>query len=286
MTYRARKIAKLLKVITNEEPTVAISDEENSSRQIQEFARRGNQKRWIVAVKMVSEGVDIPRLRVGVYATTVLSELFFRQAVGRFVRVIPGLDEQSAAFYLPADATLIRHALAIKEERDHYLPKIIRAEKPSQMASPKFQDASQFASNALNADNENADASGNKSDYPFSNTNDNTNDGNSATGKVGQPVSENLNMGLNNGSPAIGNNAAAGGASRQFIVPLFSEARTHDTIFDGAVLERRTRSSRNNRQGIGRQDSAGASGSNYPPRGFGGFVAERFHGRDISIIQP
>ncbi len=236
--YHARKIAKLLKVITNEEPTIAISDEENSSRQIQEFARRGNQKRWIVAVKMVSEGVDIPRLRVGVYATTVLSELFFRQAVGRFVRVIPGLDEQSAAFYLPADATLIRHALAIKEERDHYLPEIIRAEKPLPMVSPNFQDASQFASNALNAANENIDRNGraddNESDYPFGNTNDDTNDGDSTTGEVGQPVSENLNMGLNNGSPAINNNTAAGGASRQFIVPLFSEARAHDTIFDGA----------------------------------------------------
>lgn len=174
---------------------------------------------------------------MGVYATTVLSELFFRQAVGRFVRVIPGLDEQSAAFYLPADATLIKHALAIKEERDHYLPEIIRAEKPSPMVPPKFQDASQFASNALNAGNENIDAnnraSNDESDYPFGNTNDNTNDGSSATGKVGQPVSENLNMGLNNDSPAI-DNKAAGGASRQFIVPLFSEARAHDTIFDGA----------------------------------------------------
>lgn len=83
--YHARKIAALLKIITNEEPIVAISDEENSSRMIQNFAQTGNTRRWIVAVKMVSEGVDIPRLRVGVYATTVLSELFFRQAVGRLL---------------------------------------------------------------------------------------------------------------------------------------------------------------------------------------------------------
>ena len=41
---------------------------------------------WIVAVRMVSEGVDIPRLRVGVYATNTVTELFFRQAVGRLVR--------------------------------------------------------------------------------------------------------------------------------------------------------------------------------------------------------
>ena len=38
---------------------------------------------------MVSEGVDIPRLRVGVYATTARTELFFRQVIGRFIRVTP-----------------------------------------------------------------------------------------------------------------------------------------------------------------------------------------------------
>jgi hypothetical protein len=76
---------------------------------------------WIVAVRMISEGVDIPRLRVGVYATNIQSELFFRQAVGRFVRMIDGLEEQSASLYIPADPILIRYALQIKEERDHYL---------------------------------------------------------------------------------------------------------------------------------------------------------------------
>ena len=40
----------------------------------------------MVAVRMVSEGVDIPRLAVGVYATSVSTALFFAQAVGRFVR--------------------------------------------------------------------------------------------------------------------------------------------------------------------------------------------------------
>lgn len=72
-------------------------------------------------MRMVSEGVDIPRLRVGVYATNIQSELFFRQAVGRFVRVIDELDEQSAYFYIPADPVLVRHALQIKDERDHRL---------------------------------------------------------------------------------------------------------------------------------------------------------------------
>ena len=51
---------------------------------------RASATRWIVAVNMVSEGVDIPRLRVGVYATAAKTPLIFRQIVGRFVRTIAG----------------------------------------------------------------------------------------------------------------------------------------------------------------------------------------------------
>ena len=77
---------------------------------------------WIVAVRQVSEGTDIPRLRVGVWATNASTELFFRQVVGRFVRVIPGLPEQDAYLYLPADPGLLRHARALSAERAHHLP--------------------------------------------------------------------------------------------------------------------------------------------------------------------
>ena len=96
---------------------LAISEDQDASEKIRRFAVHG--ARWIVAVRMISEGVGIPRLRVGVYATNVQSELFFRQAVGRFVRVISGLDEQSASVYIPADETLVGFARRIKEERDH-----------------------------------------------------------------------------------------------------------------------------------------------------------------------
>jgi type I site-specific restriction endonuclease len=75
---------------------------------------------------MISEGVDIPRLRVGIYATNVISELFFRQAVGRFVRFTPGIEEQSAYLYIPADAQLVEYATAIMEERDHQLMEEMR----------------------------------------------------------------------------------------------------------------------------------------------------------------
>ena len=70
---------------------------------------------------MVSEGVDIPRLRVGVYATSARTELFFRQVVGRFIRRTPAPKEQMSHVFLPADPTLKRLAAQVEEERRHAL---------------------------------------------------------------------------------------------------------------------------------------------------------------------
>jgi len=126
----AREVAEIIENITGETPIIAVSDEPDSSDKIARFAGTGkhkgcaeSKKRWIVAVKMVSEGVDIPRLRVAVYATTIATELFFRQAVGRVVRWINelGAEDQSAYFYIPADNVFIGFAQKIKEERDHQL---------------------------------------------------------------------------------------------------------------------------------------------------------------------
>ena len=71
---------------------------------------------WIVAVNMVSEGVDIPRLRVGVYATAAKTPLIFRQIVGRFVRTLPGRPVEPSWLYVPADPVLRDHAATIEQE--------------------------------------------------------------------------------------------------------------------------------------------------------------------------
>jgi superfamily II DNA or RNA helicase len=71
---------------------------------------------WIVAVNMVSEGVDIPRLRVGVYATAAKTPLIFRQIVGRFVRTLPGRPVEPSWLYIPADPVLRDHAATIETE--------------------------------------------------------------------------------------------------------------------------------------------------------------------------
>lgn len=121
----ARQVAELVGRITGSRAHVAISDDPSASKTIEAFAHHKTQQ-WLVAVNMVSEGVDIPRLRVGVYATNVLTEMYFRQVVGRFVRMQEGLPKpQRAWLYLPKDATLVHYAKRIKAERDHVLEEIM-----------------------------------------------------------------------------------------------------------------------------------------------------------------
>ena len=99
----ARKIQNLLYSQTGEKATIVISEDKFASEKIKIF--RDSYDKWIIAVKMISEGVDIPRLRVGAYATNVTRDLTFRQIVGRFVRLIPGIENSDAYLYIPADLT-------------------------------------------------------------------------------------------------------------------------------------------------------------------------------------
>jgi superfamily II DNA or RNA helicase len=115
----ARGIAAMLGARQGARAVVATSEDADASVRISNFA--GGTAPWLVAVRMVSEGVDIPRLRVGVYATTTTTELFFRQAVGRFVRWRPGLPRQQAYLFLPDDVRLRRWAAQIAQLRRHSL---------------------------------------------------------------------------------------------------------------------------------------------------------------------
>jgi superfamily II DNA or RNA helicase len=115
----ARGIARLLRQRFRTEAEIVVSDDPDASRKIADYAV--GDRPWLVAVRMVSEGVDIPRLRLGVYATTVTTELFFRQAVGRFVRWQRGLPGQKAYVYVPDDPRLRAHAFQIADARRHVL---------------------------------------------------------------------------------------------------------------------------------------------------------------------
>lgn len=109
----ARQIAARLSGISGDRVPIAVSDEPEATRTIEEF--RSSADKWLVAVSMVSEGVDIPRLHVGVWATRVRTPLFFRQVVGRFVRRRTPTDPNSALF-LPALPELKELALEIESE--------------------------------------------------------------------------------------------------------------------------------------------------------------------------
>ena len=117
----ARGIARILKERIGTTATVATSDDPAASKKIAEFSE--SNAPWIVAVRMVSEGVDIPRLRVGVYATHTVTDLFFRQAVGRLVRRTDTRRAQPAYMFIPDDARLRGFALGIAEQRRHSLRK-------------------------------------------------------------------------------------------------------------------------------------------------------------------
>ncbi len=113
----ARAYAAILERLSGEKVVTVLSDDPTASEKIEDFSE-GTQ-RWMVAVRMVSEGVDVPRLCVGVYATSTSTPMFFAQAVGRFVR--SRKRGETASVFLPSVPKLMELANEMEEERDHAL---------------------------------------------------------------------------------------------------------------------------------------------------------------------
>jgi len=135
----ARAYAALLRRISGERPAVVLSDDPTASKKISAFAQ--STARWMVAVRMVSEGVDVPRLAVGVYATSVSTPLFFAQAVGRFVRARK--RGETASVFVPSIPTLLGFAAELEAERDHvvrFLDRDPEAELEEAQRERKTQD--------------------------------------------------------------------------------------------------------------------------------------------------
>jgi hypothetical protein len=107
----ARFIADLLQKRVGVTPEIVVSDIDGASRRINAFA--ASRDPWIVAVHMISEGVDIPRLRVGVFASNVVTEMYFRQFCGRFVRTTSDSADREAYVYVPDDHRIRRLAAQI-----------------------------------------------------------------------------------------------------------------------------------------------------------------------------
>ncbi len=133
----ARALARVLRGVTGSAPVVVLHTEAHAAEKLQAFT--ASRERWIVAVNMVSEGVDIPRLRVGVYATAAKTPLVFRQIAGRFVRTLPGRAPDMSWLYLPADPLLRAHAADVENELSPVLRRAEEhddglAEEPAQRA--------------------------------------------------------------------------------------------------------------------------------------------------------
>mgnify|MGYP000411443070 FL=1 len=146
----ARAYAKVLHDLTGEKPTVVLSDESGGGDKINEFS--AGTSRWMVAVRMVSEGVDVPRLAVGIYATSAATPLYFAQAIGRFVRA--RRRGETASVFLPNVPQLLRLAEELEIQRDHALE---RRSKPGDEEYPEMdafdqQQREESASNALEDD--------------------------------------------------------------------------------------------------------------------------------------
>ncbi len=113
----ARAYAALIRRLTGHRPVVVLSDDRSASKKIAGFS--ASDDRWMVAVRMVSEGVDIPRLAVGIYATSTGTALFFAQGVGRFIRA--RRRGETASVFLPSVPNLLAFAAELEAERDHVL---------------------------------------------------------------------------------------------------------------------------------------------------------------------
>lgn len=130
---KARAYARVLADVSGEQPTVVLSDDDGASQRIDDFA--ADESRWMVAVRMVSEGVDVPRLAVGVYATSTATPLFFAQAVGRFVRA--RRRGETASVFLPSVPVLLSHAAELETQRDHALDRVLTADEKGQFFTPE-----------------------------------------------------------------------------------------------------------------------------------------------------
>jgi ribosomal protein L40E len=110
----AEYIADLIEILEGERPFLVHSQMANAEAKIKAF--RNVDKRWIVSVAMISEGVDIKRLRVLVYLPNALTELAFRQAIGRVVRTGGPFDDTRAYVVMPAFETFEAYARRVEAE--------------------------------------------------------------------------------------------------------------------------------------------------------------------------
>ncbi|MGV8847862.1 DEAD/DEAH box helicase [Tessaracoccus sp.] len=176
----ARAYADIMEKVTGVKPVLVLSDDPKASLKIAQFTT--SHDKWLIAVRMVSEGVDIPRAAVGLWATSYRTPLFFAQAIGRFVRARK--RGESATVFLPAVRPLLALAAEMELERNHVIAPPATAEEGAldgyeQLEFPPARDENQFEAldaeaqfahvlfngRAVTGNESNADLTEDESDY-------------------------------------------------------------------------------------------------------------------------
>ncbi len=128
----------------------------NAHKKINEF--RSSNTQWIISIGMVSEGTDIPRLRVCAHLSLIRTELFFRQVLGRILRLIPGISNDRGWLFSFAEPSLVEFAERLQQD----IPdNILKIEKAGDLSKPFVLDKAKNCNASANDTASNNLASGN-----------------------------------------------------------------------------------------------------------------------------
>ncbi|MEZ9955420.1 DEAD/DEAH box helicase, partial [Vibrio splendidus] len=111
--YHAQTIKKILCEKFSQTVSIVTYRHEEPLDEIERY-RRGKTQ-WIVSVGMISEGTDIPRLQVCCHMSSVKTELYFRQVLGRILRVNDSMNQQAWLFTF-AEQSLIEFAERVEQD--------------------------------------------------------------------------------------------------------------------------------------------------------------------------
>lgn len=110
----AEYMSELLELMEGKRPALVHSQMANAEGRI--AAYKNTDQRWLVSVAMISEGVDIKRLRILVYLPSAQTELSFRQSMGRVVRTLGENDISRAYVIMPTHRIFEEYARRVEEE--------------------------------------------------------------------------------------------------------------------------------------------------------------------------
>ncbi|MGY3568413.1 DEAD/DEAH box helicase [Vibrio paucivorans] len=109
----AQTIQKILSQKYSQSVSIVTYRHEDPLAEIERY--RQSEAQWIVSVGMISEGTDIPRLQVCCHMSSVKTELYFRQVLGRILRVNSTINQQ-AWLYTFAEQSLIQFSERIEQD--------------------------------------------------------------------------------------------------------------------------------------------------------------------------